>query len=69
MTEKRKKAVNSYLKYAGLGVEIVAAMLLCIGIGYGLDQYLKNEIPWFTLVFSLIGCGMVIYLMIRALNK
>lgn len=69
--EKRpaKKAVNQYIRYAGLGFEILACILLFAGAGYGLDQWLATEKPWFLLALSLVGCGGAIYLMIRELGK
>jgi F0F1-type ATP synthase assembly protein I len=57
------------MKYAGLGFEILASMLFCVGIGYALDKYFETEKPWFVLTFSLLGCVMVIYIMIKSLNR
>ncbi len=69
MAKKSRKAAKEYLRYAGMGFEILVALLLCVGAGYGLDQYVRTEKPWFTLGFSLLGCGVAIYLMIRSLDK
>lgn len=63
--DKSRDARQQYLKYAGLGFEILACMLLFGGGGYALDQWLKPEKPWFTLALSLLGCVAVIFLMIR----
>lgn len=57
------------MKYAGLGFEILASMLFCVGIGYVLDKHFETEKPWFVLAFSLLGCVMVIYIMIRSLKR
>ncbi|MEL6842140.1 MAG: AtpZ/AtpI family protein [Bacteroidota bacterium] len=65
----KHKASNDYLRYAGLGFEILACILLFVGAGYRLDQWLETEKPWFTLFLSLCGCAMAIYLMIRQLNR
>ncbi|MDP5170265.1 MAG: AtpZ/AtpI family protein [Bacteroidia bacterium] len=67
--KKEQKPLNDYIKYAGLGFEILACMLLFVGAGYLLDQWLAPTKPWFTLGLSLAGCGCAIYLMIRTLNK
>lgn len=61
--------MKPYLKYAGLGFEILASMLVCIGIGYWLDQRYQTEKPWFVLGFALLGCAIVIYRMIRTLSN
>lgn len=69
MKEKEKSSRNEYLRYTGLGFEILACILLFVGLGYKLDQWQATEKPWFTLSLSLVGCGLAIYLMIRQLNK
>lgn len=66
--KRGNKPRNSYIKYAGLGFEILACMLLFVGGGYALDQWLQPEKPWFTLGFSLLGCVGVIILMIRSIR-
>jgi ATP synthase protein I len=66
---RAKRALSEYIRYAGLGFEILACILLFAGAGYGLDQWLATEKPWFLLGLSLVGCGVAIYLMIRELGK
>ena len=61
--------IKDYLRYAGLGFEILACILLFAGTGYGLDRWLSTEKPWFLLSLSLLGCATAIYLMIRELGK
>lgn len=61
--------MKPYMKYAGLGIEILASMLFCVGIGYALDKHFEPEKPWFTLCFSLLGCVIVIYIMIRSIKE
>ncbi|TAE49622.1 MAG: AtpZ/AtpI family protein [Bacteroidetes bacterium] len=56
---------NEYLKYAGLGFEILACVLLFVGAGYGLDRLAGTAKPWFLLTFSLIGCAAALFLIIR----
>ncbi|MCI4670826.1 MAG: AtpZ/AtpI family protein [Bacteroidia bacterium] len=69
MSDSKPNKNKDLIRYAGMGFEILAAMLICISAGYGLDKYFKTEIPWFTLVFSLLGCGIALYLMIRSLGN
>ena len=68
-SQNEKKKLNEYIRYAGLGFEILACILLFAAAGYGLDSWQETEKPWFLLLFSLLGCAMAIYLMIRAFNK
>lgn len=64
MTDK-KSPLKDYVKYTGLGFEILACILLFVGAGYGLDKWLETEKPWFMLGLSVLGCVMAIYLAIR----
>jgi len=66
--QKEKEKLNEYVRYAGLGFEILACILLFAGAGYGLDSWLEPSKPWFLLTGSLLGCAMAIYLMIRSLK-
>lgn len=56
---------DPYLRYAGLGVEILVAMLLCAGGGYLADQYLGTKTPWFLLLGCFLGIVYVISTIIR----
>ena len=67
--QKPEDPRKEYIRYAGLGFEILACILLFVAAGYGLDRWLSTEKPWFLLSFSLAGCAMAIYLMIRTISK
>ena len=62
-----RKTKNEYLRYAGLGFEILACILLFAGLGYKIDGWADTEKPWFLLVFTLLGVALAMYLMIRKL--
>ncbi len=51
--------MKDYLKYASLGFEIIATMLVTGLGGYFLDKYLDTR-PWFLLAFLLLGCVIVL---------
>ena len=63
--EEKESPFKQYVKYTGAGFEILAYILIFVAIGYGLDYYLQTEIPWFTLIFSLLGCAAAIYKVIQ----
>ena len=65
MDPKKKRPIPDYLRYTGLGFEFLACILLFVAIGYGLDNWMETEKPWFLLVFSLLGCAAAIYLVVR----
>ncbi len=60
-----KKPIPDYLKYTGLGFEVLACILLFAGAGYALDQWLETSRPWFLLALSLLGCALALYLLVR----
>ncbi len=64
----KKGPIHEYVKYVGLGFEILVSILLFSGIGYFLDKRMATDKPWFLLGFSLLGCVVAIYLMIRKIK-
>jgi F0F1-type ATP synthase assembly protein I len=61
--QHKKKWLNSYGKYAGLGIQMIAPVLLLSWLGHELDKYLKTGNPWFTLSGAIIGiCASMIVL-------
>ena len=67
--DKKPNPKFNYLRYTGLGFEILACILLFVGAGYKLDQWLETDKPWFTLFLSLAGCVVAIIILVRQLNK
>ncbi|MEO0469907.1 MAG: AtpZ/AtpI family protein [Bacteroidota bacterium] len=55
------------MRYAGLGFETLACILLFAGLGYKLDQWMETAKPWYLLVCTLLGVALAMYLMIRKL--
>ncbi len=51
----KKKWLSSYGKYAGLGIQMIAPVLLLSWLGQELDQNLQTGNPWFTLSGAIIG--------------
>lgn len=47
-------AMRDLLPYTSLGWQLVASMLVCFGIGYGLDAWLNTK-PVLTVVLSVVG--------------
>ena len=60
---------NSYLKYAGLGFQMIASILIMAFIGHELDHYLQNNKPILTLVFSLTAVVGLLYKLISNFTK
>jgi F0F1-type ATP synthase assembly protein I len=53
--QHKKKWLNSYGKYAGLGIQMIAPILLLTWLGHSLDNFVHSVNPWFTLLGAIIG--------------
>jgi|JI8StandDraft_2_1071088.scaffolds.fasta_scaffold315052_1 F0F1-type ATP synthase assembly protein I len=53
--QHKKNWLNSYGKYAGLGIQMIAPILLLTWLGHLLDQQLQASNPWFTLLGAIVG--------------
>ncbi len=63
-----KETVDNYLKYSSLGIQIALIAGVMAFIGVKLDDYLKNETPWFTLIFSIVGVTGAMIKLIRSIK-
>lgn len=65
----RRRRQNTFIRYGGLGVQ----MLLTIGIagwlGYKLDGWLSLRFPAFLLLFVLVALTGTIYKLYRSLRQ
>ena len=66
---KKPKPSNDFLKYSGLGLQLVAGIGLAAWLGYKLDQYLNLKFPAFLLGFVFITFGGMMYQLYRSINK
>jgi F0F1-type ATP synthase assembly protein I len=64
--EKSKKRLPSTLvKYSGMSTKIALAILAGVYSGKYLDEYLALETPIFTLILSMVGLALALYIIIR----
>jgi ATP synthase protein I len=66
---KKQKPTNDFLKYSGLGMQLLAGIGLAAWLGYKLDQYFQFKFPLFLLGFVLITFAGMMYQLYRSLNK
>lgn len=67
---KRKPShYNSYLRYSGLAIQLLAAIVVTGWLGYKLDQWLGFEFPLFMLLLGLVGFGGSLYQVYRSFNR
>ena len=60
---------NSYLKYTGLAIQILASIAIFGWIGYKLDQWLELRYPVFMMTLGFLGFGGVLYRLIKTMNQ
>gem|GEM_PF-224243 len=63
-----KKSDNSFLKYGGLGLQLLATIGIAGWIGYEIDGYLHLEFPAFMLTFILASFAGMMYRLYKSLN-
>lgn len=66
---KKKQPFNSYIKYSGVAIQMIATLFIFGFAGYKLDQYFELDRPLITLGSLLIGTGVAIFLVIRQLKE
>lgn len=67
--DKKKKSFDNYVKYSGLGFQMLAIIAAGVFGGYKLDKMSGNRFPVFLLLLSVFSVGMSIYIAISDLLK
>ncbi len=60
---------KTWLRYANLGFQMIATMVICALGGKYLDQYLERKFPIFTLVLVIFGVFAALYQVLKDLLK
>jgi len=68
-TKKKKKQLDNYLRFSGLGFQMLAIIGLATWLGDYIDSKQSRDFPLFTVVLSLIGVFASLYLVIKEVNK
>lgn len=63
------KGSNTYLKYSGLGFQMIAIIGLFTFIGYKIDKSAQHATQWVTAMMALIGVFIALYMVIRSLKE
>lgn len=61
----KKKLPESLIKYSGMSTKIALAILAGVYGGKYLDEYWGLETPVFTLVLSMLGLALAMYIIIK----
>lgn len=63
--KSRKSLPHSLVKYSGMSVKIALAILAGVYGGKYLDEHWGLETPIFTLVLSMLGLALALYIIIK----
>lgn len=63
-----KRTFESYARYSTLGFQMLAAMLIGTFGGLQLDKLLHTK-PWLTIIGTLLGVAMAMYIIIKETAK
>lgn len=69
MEEKKDKHSNSFIKYSGLGIQMLVTLGVGAWLGLKLDQYLNLKYPVFLITFVFVLFGGLMYQLYKTLNK
>ncbi|MFQ3576480.1 MAG: AtpZ/AtpI family protein [Cytophagales bacterium] len=65
----QKKKTNPFLKYSGIGLQMITSMAILAWLGSKADEWFSNEQPFLTLIGLLFGVIASIVSLVRSLNK
>ena len=65
----RKNRLNNYARYSGLGIQTLVLIFAGMYGGYKLDRSLQIKFPVFTLVLSLLGTALAIWMAVKDFTK
>ena len=61
---RNKNSVNAYMKYSGMAVQMALIIAVFAWIGVSMDTCTDLN-PLFTVIFSLFGVGLAMFVFIR----
>jgi len=63
------KEVNSYARFTGLAFQMIGIIGVMTYAGYKIDESAAHTTKWVTVIFSLAGVFISLYLVIRAVKN
>lgn len=67
--KQKKKHLNNYARYSGMGFQMLAIILIGVFGGMKLDQWLGLKYPVFLVLFSILSVILAIYSAVKDLLK
>ncbi|MBW2960188.1 AtpZ/AtpI family protein [Mesonia aestuariivivens] len=67
--EKKKGSLNTYVKFAGVGIQMVLTILVTTFIGVWLDSKFESIAPFATVTGSLLGVFIALYVVYKEVKS
>jgi F0F1-type ATP synthase assembly protein I len=67
-SDQKKQQLNSYTRYSGMGLQMLAIILIGVFGGYKLDQWLHTR-PLLIIILSILSVSVAIYSVTRDLLR
>lgn len=67
--ENESPQLNAYVKYTGMGFQMIVIIGLFTYAGYKIDESAHHSVKWVTAILSLTGVFISLYLVIVSLKK
>jgi hypothetical protein len=67
--ENDSRPLNAYVKYSGLGFQMIAVIGVFAFAGYKIDEAAHHSVKWVTAALSLAGVFISLYIVIVSLKK
>ena len=69
LKKKKKSSIGNIAIYLSLGIEMALIVLLCVGAGIALDNYVGWKVPILTLVMAFVGMFASIWILLKILKN
>lgn len=66
---KGRRPANNYLKFTGMGFQMIGIIGLFSFAGYKIDQSANHHTKWVTAILALAGVFISLYLVIRSVKE
>ncbi len=67
--EEGDRPASGYLKYSGIGVQMIVIIGLFTYAGYKIDESAHHQTKWVTAILSLTGVFVSLYVIIRSVKN
>ncbi|RZK43665.1 MAG: AtpZ/AtpI family protein [Hymenobacter sp.] len=61
--------MNNYIKYSGMGFQMIVILGIFSFAGYKIDQYLQHQVQWVTAIMALTGIFVSLYIVFKSLKS